>query len=81
MLRKIKDFVRLIILITIVVVAIGWLTKYSEDSIIGTARVLDGDSLKISGKEIRLMGIDAPEFDQKCKTIRILTWEITKVFF
>ena len=68
MLRKIKDFVRLIMLITIVVVAIGWLTKYSEDSIIGTARVLDGDSLKISGKEIRLMGIDAPEFDQKCKT-------------
>ena len=68
MLRKIKDFVRLIMLIAIVVVAIGWLTKYSEDSIMGSATVLDGDSLKISDNKIRLMGIDAPEYDQKCKT-------------
>ena len=68
MLRKIKDFVRLIMLIAIVLVAIGWLTKYSEDSIVGSARILDGDSLKINGNEIRLLGIDAPEYDQKCKT-------------
>lgn len=32
----------------------------------GKARVIDGDSIKVGGKEIRLYGIDAPEYKQKC---------------
>jgi hypothetical protein len=28
---------------------------------------MDGDSLRVGGKEVRLFGIDAPEFDQTCK--------------
>lgn len=32
----------------------------------GTARVIDGDSLKLDGLEIRLKGIDAPELHQTC---------------
>jgi endonuclease YncB( thermonuclease family) len=32
----------------------------------GMAKVLDGDSLELGGERIRLEGIDAPEFDQKC---------------
>ena len=28
--------------------------------------VIDGDSLRIDGKDIRLIGIDAPEYDQIC---------------
>jgi endonuclease YncB( thermonuclease family) len=34
----------------------------------GIAKVLDGDSLELNGERIRLEGIDAPEFDQMCKT-------------
>lgn len=30
-------------------------------------KVQDGDSLKIQGQRIRLLGIDAPEYNQKCK--------------
>ena len=33
----------------------------------GQARALDGDSLRIGNDELRLWGIDAPEFKQECK--------------
>jgi len=32
----------------------------------GTARASDGDSLRLRGDRIRLLGIDAPELDQMC---------------
>lgn len=32
----------------------------------GPAEVIDGDSLKVAGTEIRLFGVDAPEFTQPC---------------
>lgn len=35
-------------------------------SLRGHAQVSDGDSLSVSGIEVRLFGIDAPELDQKC---------------
>ena len=38
------------------------------------ARVVDGDSLRIEGRDIRLFGIDAPENDQTCTTEAGLTW-------
>lgn len=33
----------------------------------GVARVLDGDTLDITGTRVRLYGIDAPEHDQTCR--------------
>ena len=38
----------------------------TDNSITGTARVVDGDTIEISGERIRLHGIDAPESKQKC---------------
>tara|TARA_Y100001958_G_C20896462_1_gene320462 strand:+ start:26 stop:529 length:504 start_codon:yes stop_codon:yes gene_type:complete len=35
--------------------------------IYGAAKVIDGDSVHINSKKIRLEGIDAPEIKQKCK--------------
>ncbi len=32
----------------------------------GIASAIDGDSIKIGSKEIRLFGLDAPEYNQKC---------------
>jgi endonuclease YncB( thermonuclease family) len=34
--------------------------------LVGMARVVDGDGLRIGGHALRLIGIDAPEFDQTC---------------
>jgi len=39
----------------------------SERIIFGFAKVIDGDSIKINGINIRLLGIDAPEMKQVCK--------------
>ncbi len=36
----------------------------------GRARVIDGDSLRVNGMEIRLHGIDAPELRQTCRDER-----------
>lgn len=38
----------------------------SKGSVIGRARVIDGDSLAIGDERIRLYGIDAPEKKQTC---------------
>lgn len=36
-------------------------------SLTGTARVVDGDTIEISGQTLRLIGIDAPELAQPCQ--------------
>lgn len=33
----------------------------------GSVQVIDGDSLRVDGREIRLAGLDAPEFHQTCQ--------------
>lgn len=39
--------------------------RRSGGTISGKAYVTDGDGLRVSGYEIRLAGLDAPEFDQR----------------
>jgi endonuclease YncB( thermonuclease family) len=36
-------------------------------AISGRARVIDGDSLKIGATQVRMFGIDAPEWRQRCR--------------
>jgi endonuclease YncB( thermonuclease family) len=36
-------------------------------AISGRARVIDGDSLKVAGTPVRMFGIDAPEWRQRCR--------------
>jgi len=40
----------------------------------GRAAVIDGDSLRVEGTQIRLRGIDAPEFDQTCADAHGRDW-------
>ena len=42
----------------------------------GNAKIIDGDTIKINSKKIRLYGIDAPESKQMCKKIYL-----TIIFF
>ena len=42
------------------------LLNSAEKTIFGNANVIDGDTIKINKKKIRLFGIDAPELKQKC---------------
>lgn len=37
-----------------------------NEMISGPAQVIDGDSLMVAGREIRLHGLDVPEWDQTC---------------
>ncbi|MEP1208265.1 MAG: thermonuclease family protein [Rhizobiaceae bacterium] len=46
---------------------IVWLDQSSSTTLSGAARIVDGDSLLVRGKSLRLMGIDAPELDQQCQ--------------
>ena len=43
------------------------LLNSAEKTILGNAKVIDGDTIKINDKKIRLFGIDAPEKKQICK--------------
>tara|TARA_Y100001970_G_C14072524_1_gene770249 strand:- start:476 stop:973 length:498 start_codon:yes stop_codon:yes gene_type:complete len=49
------------------------------ENIYGNVKVVDGDSIHIGAKKIRLFGIDAPELKQKCKkaylSISFLTFQ------
>ena len=40
--------------------------KNGDAFLVGIAEVRDGDSLIVGGEEVRLLGIDAPEYDQEC---------------
>ena len=42
---------------------------FAENKIVGKAKVIDGDTIKIKNNKIRLSGIDAPESNQLCKRI------------
>jgi endonuclease YncB( thermonuclease family) len=54
---------RLLIFVTLAFFSVA---IFSQE-ITGTARVIDGDSIRIADVEIRLHGIDAPEAKQMCK--------------
>ena len=45
--------------------AVGMTSTHAED-LIGVPRIVDGDTVVISGVKVRLEGIDAPEKDQFC---------------
>lgn len=54
-------FRSLIVLVLLVLACSGAAAEVS-----GRARVVDGDTLEVSGVKVRLFGVDAPELDQRC---------------
>lgn len=44
----------------------GALLNPARADVIGEARIIDGDTIQVSGERVRLQGIDAPESRQSC---------------
>jgi len=61
------------LIILIIISSIFFILTYNDvrseniNKISGFAKIVDGDTIKINSKKIRLYGIDAPEKKQKCK--------------
>lgn len=50
-----------------------WSGAAQAQDVTGIARAIDGDSLKVGATEVRLSGIDAPEYKQTCR-VGISNW-------
>ena len=50
-----------------IIFIIFFLIPAKSEMISGNAKIIDGDTIKIDNKKIRLHGIDAPEIKQLCK--------------
>ncbi len=61
--QKILIF-RLLLIFSLLIISFS--SVQSQNSIIGKAKVIDGDTIHIENYKIRLHGIDAPEINQKC---------------
>jgi endonuclease YncB( thermonuclease family) len=59
-----------------------WLERQGGETIAGqsgsTIHVIDGDSLRVEGREIRLAGIDSPEYRQTCTDAAGAAWPCGK---
>jgi Micrococcal nuclease (thermonuclease) homologs len=56
----------LILFNLLIFITLPTLSISSDKIILGKAKVIDGDTIKINKKKIRLFGIDAPEKEQIC---------------
>lgn len=63
---KIRDFFSTLFILTLMAGGSVWLAKQNEVNLKGQYKIIDGDSLIVNGQEIRLLGIDAPEYRQEC---------------
>ena len=73
-------------IILIIICSIFFILTYNDvrseeiKEISGNAQIIDGDTIKINSKKIRLYGIDAPESKQMCKKpyLTIIFFTFTK---
>ena len=73
-------------IILIIICSIFFILTYKDvkseeiKEISGNAQIIDGDTIKINSKKIRLYGIDAPELKQMCKNpyLTIIFFTFTK---
>lgn len=60
------DYIKAATFIAVVTIAAGLLGRFSMERYDGMPVVIDGDSIRLDGVEMRLLGIDAPELSQTC---------------
>ena len=61
--RRIIDYT---VLLALIAGTIWFINNYARSDLSGSVIVIDGDSLRINGEDIRLYAIDAPELHQSC---------------
>lgn len=49
------------------VLLLAFLSRAPEEAITGAAHAIDGDSIVVNGEEMRIKGMDAPEYRQTCQ--------------
>ncbi|MDA7946051.1 MAG: thermonuclease family protein [Hyphomicrobiaceae bacterium] len=64
---KLLDFLAFSVIIVAMLGLLWLLPEPVSESVAGAPRVIDGDSLRVHGRNIRLLGIDAVERDQTCR--------------
>ena len=57
---------RALIVVFVMITGVTVGASAQSRSLNGTARVVDGDTIEVSGEKVRLHGIDAPEINQGC---------------
>ena len=66
--RKAPPLVLIVLAMLALAAAARLMTRQeSPGEVSGWSRVIDGDSLQVAGREVRLVGIDAPEGRQTCR--------------
>lgn len=72
--RKFLDMMLVICVFACLGLVITFFTRHNdsglENSFSGSFKVLDGDTLLNKGQKLRLIGIDAPEYKQKCENTK-----------
>lgn len=58
---------RLILTFALAVTVVAVASISAKADVVGLARIVDGDTLEITGTKIRMHGIDAPESKQSCQ--------------
>lgn len=66
-LRLVGDLALTLVILGLLVLVVARLDDRNATRIGGRAVVADGDTLTVAGERIRLLGIDAPELDQRCQ--------------
>ena len=64
--NRVVDFLKTLTVLGIAVVFSAMLAHWTRFEFQAEAHVIDGDSLRIGDEEVRLFGIDAPEYQQIC---------------
>jgi endonuclease YncB( thermonuclease family) len=65
--RRLADLFVALTVIAAVAFAAAFLERRSAETFAGQVRVIDGDSLAMGERRLRLKGIDAPELAQRCR--------------
>ncbi len=66
--QKARKFGKYALVVTVLLIAgLRFVDNGDPEILHGRATVSDGDSLRLSGERIRLLGLDAPELAQTCR--------------
>ena len=64
--KKLSQILFSILIIFFTNISVVFSAQWKINLISGKAKIIDGDTIKINGNNIRLLGIDAPEKNQIC---------------